>query len=452
MRPLAQAVAVMLVVAGGSSPASQARPRPRLVESVDVQIPVAPTPVRIAGKPHLVYELHLTNLKATDIVLTRVEIRDAGRRSRLADYRGPELTRRLSRPGARPDLPDRRLVAGGMRAVVNVWLAVDEGAVPARLLHRIELERIGPAARQHAVVEGPATGVRGERPVVLDPPLRGGPWVAVYDPFLIGGHRTAIYTMGGKARIPARYAIDWIKLGADGSRARGDESKVASWHGHGAEVLAVADAVVADARDDVPGADSIGASKGPIALEDASGNYVALDLGSGRHAFYEHLAPGSVRVKPGDRVRRGQVIARLGNTGSSSSGPHLHFHVSDASSTLAAEGLPYELAGFEVVGAYDSIEAAHAGRRWKPAPRPLGGARTRELPAPNVVVRFGPDRPPAPHPVRRPARHGRRAGARAPAASEIPAPLTGQVGASNRFVMNRRLVPGGWHAISPKVR
>lgn len=50
-----------------------------------------------------------------------------------------------------------------------------------------------------------------------------------------------------------------------------------------------------------------------------------LDLGDNRHAFYGHLLPGSLRVKPGDRVRRGQVIGRLGNSGNST-GPHLHFH------------------------------------------------------------------------------------------------------------------------------
>src|SRR3546814_3208759 len=78
------------------------------------------------------------------------------------------------------------------------------------------------------------------------------------------------------------------------------------------------------------------------ALGDATGNYVALDLGDGRHAFYEHLKPGSIRVVPGQRVRRGEVIAELGFTGDST-GPHLHFHVADAPSPLGAEGLPFEI-------------------------------------------------------------------------------------------------------------
>jgi murein DD-endopeptidase MepM/ murein hydrolase activator NlpD len=48
---------------------------------------------------------------------------------------------------------------------------------------------------------------------------------------------------------------------------------------------------------------------------------VILALGKGRFAFYAHLKPGSLRVKRGDRVREGEVLALLGNSGSST-GPH----------------------------------------------------------------------------------------------------------------------------------
>jgi len=96
----------------------------------------------------------------------------------------------------------------------------------------------------------------------------------------------------------------------------------------------------------------------------------------------QHLKHGSIRVKTGDRVKRGEVIAQLGNTGSSSSGPHLHFHVADAGSTLEAEGQPYVFRSFEVIGAYDAIEAATSGKRWSP----VSTTRTMELPAANVVI------------------------------------------------------------------
>ena len=98
-----------------------------------------------------------------------------------------------------------------------------------------------------------------------------------------------------------------------------------------------------------------------------------------RHAFYAHLQPGSIRVKVGDRVHRGQILGLVGNTGNSTE-PHLHFHISDASSPLGSEGLPYLLPSFEVEG---------KGFGWKPSD--AKGARekhTMELPTEDEVVRF----------------------------------------------------------------
>ena len=383
--------ALLLIVAGAASgvTASWAQGRTPLVQSLDVQIPMTPIPVRVAGKRHLAYELHVTNMRTLDVALTRVAVTDAGRTTRLADYRDSALAEKLGRPGVGSQLADKRVISGGMRAVVYFWLELDDAvADPARLQHTIEFDAIRSSGREHGVIEGAETDVRQEPLVVIDAPLRGGPWVGLYDPAMVGGHRTAIYTMNGRARIPARFAIDWIRLDDDASRAHGDPSNVANWHGYGADVLAVADALVADARDDMPDAQSLGASQGPMPLENASGNYVALNLGQGRHAFYEHLKHGSIRVKTGDRVKRGQVIGMLGNTGSSSSGPHLHFHVSDANSTLAAEGLPYVFRRFEVIGAFETMAASASGERWKTAAQGAGGVRTMELPAANVVVMF----------------------------------------------------------------
>jgi murein DD-endopeptidase MepM/ murein hydrolase activator NlpD len=135
-------------------------------------------------------------------------------------------------------------------------------------------------------------------------------------------------------------------------------------------------------RDDVAEF-STGQPQPPLTRADATGNYVALDLGGGRFAFYEHLAPG-LSVKLGGRVRRGQVIARLGSTGQTSR-PHLHFHVADANSPLGAEGQPYRLDGARTIGRYPSIAAFEAGGAWRPSGN---GAGEPTLPSPNAVVMF----------------------------------------------------------------
>ena len=96
-------------------------------------------------------------------------------------------------------------------------------------------------------------------------------------------------------------------------------------------------------------------------------------------------------MRKGDRVGGGQVLGSLGNSGSSSSGPHLHFHVSDGPSTLAAEGLPYVFKSFDVLGAFETIGAFASGERWKSVPSAANGARSRELPGANTVIMFGSD-------------------------------------------------------------
>jgi murein DD-endopeptidase MepM/ murein hydrolase activator NlpD len=149
---------------------------------------------------------------------------------------------------------------------------------------------------------------------------------------------------------------------------------------YGAEALAVADGVVAAIKDgipqNVPGANSRAV---PITLETVGGNYVILDLGKGRFGFYAHLQPGSLRVKPGDRVRRGQVLGLVGNSGNSTE-PHLHFHVSDGNSPLASEGLPYVFESFEQQGQGWGWKSS--GSAQPPTKRPL------EIPLQNAVVRF----------------------------------------------------------------
>ena len=72
-------------------------------------------------------------------------------------------------------------------------------------------------------------------------------------------------------------------------------------------------------------------------LRTPAGNHVVLDLGSGEYALLAHLRRGSVRVRPGQRVRRGETLGRCGNSGNSSE-PHLHFHVQDRPSSSARHG------------------------------------------------------------------------------------------------------------------
>jgi len=148
----------------------------------------------------------------------------------------------------------------------------------------------------------------------------------------------------------------------------------------------VADAVAVDVKDGIPDNNPAADKKAiPITLETVGGNYVILDLRNGFYAFYAHLKPKSIRVKVGDKVHRGEVLALLGNSGNSDA-PHLHFHVTDGNSPLGAEGVPFVFESFEQQGFLSSKSQLISGG-WKPDPKNITKVQN-EMPADNAVVRF----------------------------------------------------------------
>jgi murein DD-endopeptidase MepM/ murein hydrolase activator NlpD len=137
-------------------------------------------------------------------------------------------------------------------------------------------------------------------------------------------------------------------------------SDVHSYPCYGADVLAVADSTVVDTLDDLndqtPGHLP---DRKTINMENVEGNHVVLDLGDGVFAFYAHLQKGSVVVAVGNRVKRGQVLGKLGNTGNTS-GPHLHFHLMEGSSVLGSNGIPYMIDTFALAGQVSAADFAAA--------------------------------------------------------------------------------------------
>ena len=124
----------------------------------------------------------------------------------------------------------------------------------------------------------------------------------------------------------------------------GNIRDVHSYYSYGQPVLAVADGRVVVARDglpdNIPGHGADFHPSVPITMETIAGNTITLDIGGGQFAYYMHLQPGSLRVKTGDVVRRGHVLANVGGSGDARE-PHLHFKVTTSSKLNAGEGVPY---------------------------------------------------------------------------------------------------------------
>jgi hypothetical protein len=145
--------------------------------------------------------------------------------------------------------------------------------------------------------------------VALDSPVRG-------DWFVASGGRSAL-TNHHYVTYPAEsHAIDLVRLGSNGQTHSG--RALSSYAGYGESVYAPADGRIIDVRNSSPD-ESIG-EKGGLA------NQLVLDIGGDRFVVMAHLKQHSVRVQVGERVRRGQPLAQVGNSGESDE-PHLHMHV-----------------------------------------------------------------------------------------------------------------------------
>lgn len=387
-----------------SSGALAAAPPPAQQAPVEARIPWAPAPVAASdGRSHLAYELHLSNFyRATGALrTTRLDVYADGARTPLAHFEG-EALQRLSAaaadaPASSRHAPPGVAIEGGQRAVLFVWLDLPQAAAaPKTLRHRIEFVDSHGA---RTWIDGAPVAVSVTPPVVLGPPLAGGQWLAYEGPSNSQSHHWgSVVAANGEATIPQRYALDLIGLDRHGHAVRDGagapaKTRHADWIGYGAPVLAVADGVVRAARDGQAESAPLSPQSEPAALsaDDLYGNYVILEIAPRVYVHYAHLQRGSVAAKAGERVRRGQAIGRLGQSGNSG-GPHLHLHVSNATTFEQSEGLPFVFERFRWFGQRSIGEALAAGSGSDPDlaadPRP----RNAQMPLDNDVIGFDPPR------------------------------------------------------------
>ncbi|MBK8247787.1 MAG: M23 family metallopeptidase [Gemmatimonadetes bacterium] len=365
-----RSVVLLSVLAVGAARA-QLADRPLMVEA---RVPKAPTVATGGSGAFLVYEVWLTNLEQRELKWMQLEVLDP-RGSSLQTVADTALWRDLSRPGqGNIGMADRPRLGPQQRAVLFLRVPVS-GEPPRELRHRLTLvDSIG----RRTLTMRPVTVAR--EAVLIGPPLRGGNWFVANGPGNTSGHRRAQIPIDGAPAIAQRFAIDYVIVDSAFKTHRGDATKNESYYAEDQDALAVADGIVVATKDsipeNVPGANSRAV---PITLETVGGNHVILDIGSGRFAFYAHLRPGSLRFKVGDRVRRGAVLGKVGNSGNSTE-PHLHFHISDSNSPLGSEGLPYLHDQFELVGTCKAFGVACVSQA------PV--TRRRLLPLDNEVIRF----------------------------------------------------------------
>ncbi len=338
---------------------------------------------------HLAYELLLTNAAPAPVTLSMVEVLDAVSGAVIARLTGPQLRSAMSL-GTSPDVPAATLPPS---SVGVVWLDVPLARaryVPASIAHRLTIEppqdiQLPPGWLSYT---GAPTAVERRPPVVLGPPLAGPRWLALGS-CCDGPHRRALYPIDGRWYLTQRFAIDFNLLDEANRPGVGDPALPTSYPSFGQPVLAVACAQVVEAVDRYPDL-RVGQEREDVTPENAGGNRVILSLGDGRFAVYAHLQAGSVGVGVGERVRRGQPIARLGSSGTTG-GPHLHFQVVDRPSVVLGDGLPFAFDAFDLTGQTPPLaEVVRYYETLEPIPiAPVRtGARRNEVPLGSDVVAF----------------------------------------------------------------
>jgi len=159
----------------------------------------------------------------------------------------------------------------------------------------------------------PPVQVPEKHETVLSLPFRGR-WLVAWG----GDTKELNYHHGVRNQ---RFAFDFLGADAEGKTRKGRGGGNEDYHCFGREILAPADGIVTEAidgvRDNAPG------SMNPYS---ALGNAVIIQHRDHEVSVLAHLRQGSVRVRAGDRVVRGQVLGLCGNSGNSSE-PHLHYHL-----------------------------------------------------------------------------------------------------------------------------
>jgi hypothetical protein len=362
------AVFVAAVTACSSSqpaqaPSSPVAPQPQAeVTTTALTVSVVNPPIRLLGsdgKTHLEYDLMLQSVFNAPVTVTSIEVLGPDGAS-LLKFDGDEVAKFTTPAFAGPPtavVPP----SGALGTVIDVVVPADN--VPDRLNHRISYR---PGTSEVATIVGtrdivgPELDVDPRQPATISSPLKGPAWLnanscCVPD----AAHRSARIAVGGNSiKKFEEFAVDWVRL-RDDRMFDGDGSRNEQWYGFGADVVAVADGSVAAVFDGMPEQTSNTPATGLRGPRDYSGNHVSLQISPGIWAVYAHLQPGSITVKTGEEVKKGQVIGKLGNSGNSS-GPHLHFQLSDGPEITTSNSVPFSLDSYWLAGAVDPAQLGAA--------------------------------------------------------------------------------------------
>ena len=154
----------------------------------------------------------------------------------------------------------------------------------------------------------------GSTAVVQIAPPSEGDWLVLQGgPSPLQSHHLAAYNQ--------RFALDLVRL--DNGFIFTDETGNADVHSWEQPLVSPADGMVVIARDEMEDSEGANFVTDPA---DAAGNVIVIELDTGYFVVLAHLRHGTLQVSEGDRVRKGDPLALVGNSGNTTMS-HLHLQV-----------------------------------------------------------------------------------------------------------------------------
>ena len=138
--------------------------------------------------------------------------------------------------------------------------------------------------------------------------------------------------------VSAIYSLDLAKVDEEGNTFRGRGKKLENYLAWDQPFYAAADGEISWVQNDFPDL-----PPGVLGRGDRN-NGVGIRHGNNETTWYFHAVRGSITLKVGDQVKRGQLLGRVGNSGKANI-PHLHF----ALAWRGYLGVPWRVEGLEVV-------------------------------------------------------------------------------------------------------
>ncbi|MBN4069369.1 M23 family metallopeptidase [bacterium AH-315-G05] len=149
--------------------------------------------------------------------------------------------------------------------------------------------------------------------------------------------------------ISQRYAYDFIKIDTEKYSSKNEGKELEDYYCYGEELLAPADGIIEEVKDNIRDAKNPGTLFTDFLTTDIRGNFVVIKHAENEYSVLAHLIPNSITVKVGNKVKRGKVIGKCGNSGNSSE-PHLHFQLQDRASFYFAYGLAIKFSNLKING------------------------------------------------------------------------------------------------------